>query len=69
MLYTLLISAALAYYPLDGLSFQNWVQEDLIKIDGKNSIQYSFHRQNKTGYPVGLTKKGITASSTASLIR
>lgn len=67
MLYSLLLSSALAYEPVKSVSFQDWVQTGSLKIDDLNSIQYSVHRLKNTGYPVDLLTRGINLSSIKSV--
>ena len=67
MLYILALSSALAYEPVSGIHFQDWVQKNSIKINNMNTIEYSFYRLKNTGYPVQLSDRGIRLSSIQSL--
>ena len=67
MIYILALSSALAYEPVSGIQFQDFVQRNSIKINNANTIEYSFYRLKNTGYPIQLSNRGIQLSSIQSL--
>jgi hypothetical protein len=63
----LLTAVALAYQPVDGISFSATVEKNTIQITEKNKISYSMTRMQKTSYSSSLVAKSIADSSLESI--
>lgn len=68
-MYLLFALSALAYSPMDGLSFSEKTTTGIVQATLFDKIEYKFYHKKKTVYSEELIKKAITTSSIASIER